>query len=184
MVLKYCILISIAILGLMLGYFFEDGDPTDISGIEMAATFAGLLMFVGGLLGCTALLGRTIRQNVTKEERAWWELTRADGKASFIKKLTIPTTLFGGILVSVLILESSYGSSSYVVSLLKSAVIWIVLALASYAVADHLWKVGSSPRTTNEANEPPRLEPGKSADFGVPSVREQIRNPVPKKEPR
>jgi hypothetical protein len=171
---KYGILLSVAALGLFMLFLFEDGNP-DVSRVELAAALVGLVMFAGGSLGCIALLGRTLRQQrVSWEERVHWELQRTEGRTSFVRKVTVATTLIGGTFVSALILNSAAGSDSYFGPLLGCLVILVTLAFSSYAVAGRLWEFSESRVKDRETATDRLLENEAFKEHEVPTAREQF----------
>ena len=181
---KFGILIVVALLGLAMTYAFDVGEPDEISGVEMAIRFTGFVMFLVGSLGCVSIVGRALRENMTREERVWWELTLAEGRESFVKRLVVTTTLLGGTFISILILGNAYGSGSYLVPIIGCVVIFITLAASSYAVADRQWNVSEARIRSKASEEKKLLEKQGFSDLEVADASDGFRHPDSSELPR
>ncbi len=140
MLWKLLSLCLVTVLGLFALGAFGDRTLEPGSGNEFVWTAVGFLLFTSGLLGLIAVLARSGTFLPSSDEMAWWERKRVAGRRYFVREVVVTVTVVGGTSISALILYNSYRTGSLFAGFLSCIGIWILLAVASYAVGVRLWR--------------------------------------------
>jgi hypothetical protein len=141
-IIAYAALIALGLLGAhLVGMFESEKVTSDISGLALLSALLGFLLLVSALIGIVLIIRQNIRP-MSEKEILEWEIVRAAGKRSYIRRAVLKGLLFGTLAISWPII-SDYWKVKSVSLIIDSLLLYTALLLTcvfgAYYAAIRTW---------------------------------------------